>query len=435
MRGTDFSVEPFGDAGSRNTEQARLDQAMRRADELLFVSLQTDERRRNRRRLWLIALGGLTMFALACYLALGFVGSDDGAVDLIAAKPKVKAAAADQDASAQFAREGWQLWQSGKPAEAVEKFEKAVELSPKNSMAWNGLGWAQFNSGDPQAAEGSFKKVIALEPKHRAALNGLGQINFFRHDFSAAEKYLLKAAPQASAAWYALAKLYLLEGKYAEAGKWAKKLVAAGDADETAKQMLAAAEAGSLDDALREQIEPPRPTESKSKKPQAKTAEKTAEKAAAKKVTNPAGRGWQLFNQGRNAEAQEMFEQALADDPKNGAALNGLGWCLLNSGEAAKARPYFEKCIAANPTAAGAMNGLARALKAEGDLDGAIKVWEEMVKDAPAASAGTVGLAEAYLEKGEKAKALPLLEQLAKAMPDNEQVKAQLELAREKTKK
>ena len=435
MRGTDFSVEPFGDAGARNTEQARLDQAMRRADDLLFDSLQSDERRRNRRRLWLITLGGLTMFALACYLVLGFATSDDGSVELIAAKPKSKAAAADQDASARFAQEGWQLWQSGKPAEAVEKFERAVELSPKNTVALNGMGWAQFNSGDPKAAEDSFKKVIALEPKHPAALNGLGQISFFAHDFPAAEKYLLKAAPQASAAWYALTKLYLLEGKYDQAQKWAKKLVAAGDADETAKQMLAAAEAESLDDELRKQIEPPQAAQTSSKKPQAKTAEKTADKSAQKKVTNPAGRGWQLFNQGRNAEAQEMFEQALEDDPKNGAALNGLGWCLLGSGEMAKAKPYFEKCIEVNPKAGGAQNGLARVLKAEGDLDGAIKVWEDMVKASPGANAGSLGLAEAYLEKGDHAKALPLLEDLAKAMPDNEQVKSQLELAREKARK
>jgi len=428
MRGTDFSVEPFGDAGPRNTEQARLDQAMQRADELLFDSLQTDERRRNRRRLWLITLGGLTMFALACYLVLGFAASDDGSVQLVAAK--AKAAAADQDASARFAQEGWQLWQSGKPAEAVEKFEKAVELSPKNTAALNGMGWAQFNSGDPKAAEASFKKVIALEPKHPGALNGLGQISFFAHDFPAAEKYLLKAAPQASAAWYALTKLYLLEGKYDQAQKWAKKLVAAGDADETAKQMLAAAEAGSLDEALRNQIEPPQAAKNKSAKSQAKTAEKASEETAKKRVSNPAGRGWQLFSQGRSAEAQEMFAQALEDDPKNGAALNGLGWCLLSSGESAKAKPYFEKCIEANPKAGGAQNGLARVLKAEGDLDGAIKVWEDMVKASPGANAGSLGLAEAYLEKGDHAKALPLLEDLAKAMPDNEQVKAQLEQAR-----
>ena len=74
--------------------------------------------------------------------------------------------------------------------------------------------------------------------------------------FDLALKYLKEAAPQAPAAWFGLARLYLLQGKYDEARQWAQKIVDSGETDDTAKQMLKAAEEKKLSDALRKQIEP-----------------------------------------------------------------------------------------------------------------------------------------------------------------------------------
>jgi tetratricopeptide (TPR) repeat protein len=396
MRGTDFSHKPADGSGRQSTEQARLDEAMERADDLLVNSLKTDERRRARRKRIVFLLGGLAMLSTICLIVVG-----------LAVQGQVSS-----DSSAKLTQEGWQLWNSQQFDQAAEKFEQAVKLAPKNTNAWNGLGWSQFNGGQNAAAVKSFKKAIALEPKHPAALNGLGQIAFFQRDYKEAEKYLLKAAPQAPAAWYGLAKLYLLEGDYDKAKKWAQKLVDSGDADDGAKQMLKAAEAKKLDPQLRKLIEPPVP--------------------AGDEQAN-ALRGWQLFRQGRNAEAKEVFEQVLAADPANGAALNGMGWCLLNSGEAAEAKPYFEKVIAADPAASGSLNGLARVLEIEGDLDGAIKIWEDMIVRFPDATAVPWELADAYMEKGQYDKALPLLEKLAEANPGNEQLKARLARARAKS--
>jgi Flp pilus assembly protein TadD len=99
-----------------------------------------------------------------------------------------------------------------------------------------------------------------MEPDHPAALNGLGQINLMQRKYDDAEKYLLQASPQAPAAWYGLARMYLLQGKFDQAEKWAQKLVNSGQADEVAKQMLAAAKSKQLSDELRASIEPPAPT-------------------------------------------------------------------------------------------------------------------------------------------------------------------------------
>ncbi len=404
MRGTDFTPEGApNDRLSTAAEQARLDEAMQRADDLLVSSLKTDERRRKQRHTILFLIGGLAMIAIVCSVVVGLAMQNQ----------PVPVAAVSMDQSDQLTREGWQLWRGQQFDQAAEKFEQAVKLAPKNTNAWNGLGWSKFNSGHGDEAIKSFQKVIALEPKHPAALNGLGQIALMKRNYKAAEKYLLTAAPQAPAAWYGLAKLYLLEGKFADARKWAQKIVNSEGADDGARQMLAAAKAKKLDDSLRRLIEPPAPGKESD-------------------AAQLSGKGWQLFNQGRNAEALEAFAAALEADPDNGTALNGIGWALLGSGQAAKAKPYFEKIVKANPDAAGAINGLARVLKIEGDVDGAVKLWEDMLKQFPGPNAATAGLAETYFERKEYAKAVPLLEQLAKVMPTNEQIKTQLDTARDK---
>jgi tetratricopeptide (TPR) repeat protein len=409
-------------------EESRLDDAIKRADRLLVTSLKLDERRRSRRRIVLfslgvLSLGGLVMLTTFCIVFLGM------GVERRAATPKdlaevthvatptgkvsqneqrvepVSLALNNGDEAARVAAEGWSLWQKQQFDAAAGKFEQAVKLDPKNTGAWNGLGWSCFNAGNYEPAEQAFRKAVSLEPKHPAALNGLGQLALAQRKYGRAEEYLLKAAPQAPAAWYGLAKLYLLTGKYDKAAKWAQKIIRSGEADPAVTQWLEAAKKKTLPADLRRSIEP-----------------------------NPNGtqvaRGWQLANQGRHEEAKTVFEAALAKDPKDAAALNGMGWCLLGSGKTDEAKPYFERALAADPQAAGAMNGLARVLSTEGDVEGAIKIWQKMVEKIPGPHAGTSGLADAYFQKGDYRKALPLLEQLAKAYPNDEQVKQKLARAR-----
>jgi tetratricopeptide (TPR) repeat protein len=397
------SLHSQSNGGHESTrEQARLDDAMKRADDLLVSSLKGDDRRRTRRRVvWGGIFAALALAAIATALSWNhaFVRLDSQAV-----------AGDSEEKAAQLSAEGWQLWQKQSLRPAIEKFEAAVKLDPKNANAWNGLGWANFNNGDSDAAQKAFKKVVLLEPSHPAALNGLGQIALSQRNYPEAEKYLLEAAPQASAAWYGLAKLYLLSGKYGDAEKWIQKVIATGEADEFAEQILRAAKAKKVPDDLRELMEPsPGRVE--------------------------VGRAWGLMNQGRRPEAKAILNALLAKDPRDANALNAMGWCLLMEGDLSGARLFFERALAADPKAAGSMNGLARVLYAKGDAEGAIKIWKEMVEKIPGVHAGTVGLADAYLEKGEYAKALPLLEQWAAADPKNEQAQSKLKLARDKTKK
>lgn len=372
----------------------RLQAFLNTVDPALLESLKRDERRRRRKLILISSAGGLIMgsvIAILCFL-------------LLASHPAVSPEKADQALA--LSSEGWQLWQSQKFEQASDKFRQATALDPNNANAWNGLGWAEFNGGDEKAAESAFKQCLAIQKNHRAAMNGLGQIAFAHHDFAAAEKDWLAVAKDAPAASEGLAKLYLLQGKFEQASKYADMAAASPGADPFARQLAEAAKSGKLDPQLKAELEPAAP------------------------ASSDVMRGWAQLNQGHLNQAAEIFRKVIAQNPQDAAALNGLGFALINLGKPAEAKPQFEKCLQLDPNEAGARNGLALCLKAEGKVDEAIAEWQKMVNTPPTPNAGTAGLATTYFERKQYDKATPLLEQLAKADPSNPQWKELLDQAR-----
>src|SRR5262249_44472674 len=221
--------------------------------------------------------------------------------------------------------------------------------------------------------------------------------------YEKAETYLAKAASKAPAALYGLARLYMLTGKYDQAETFINKALADQPNDEVLKQCLAAAQKKELPVELRKQIEPA-----------------MVDKSPASKLAMD---GWRQFNSGKVRSAEKSFRQALAKDPENLPAMNGLGFLLVNMGKTAEAKTLFEKYLKKEPDAPGPMNGLARCLKDEGKVDEAIALWEKMCKQNPGANADTVGLATTYMDRNDYAKAVLLYEVLAKTDPSNEEFK------------
>ncbi len=239
-------------AGDVPTEDARLDDAIRKADELLLSSLRSEEHSRSRRRrtFTFTLIGGLIMLAAACVVLAVLAQTTDA--------PAAGSSGGSSFVSAEtLSTEGWALWQQRKLPEAEAKFEQAVVFNSKHVNAWNGLGWARLNQGKQALAEEAFSEVVKLEPTHPAALNGLGWISFGRRKYDHAEKHFLAAAANnASASWSGLAQLYLLQGKYEQALPWAILASQEPGADATTTKLLEAAKNKKLDAALRKQIEP-----------------------------------------------------------------------------------------------------------------------------------------------------------------------------------
>jgi Flp pilus assembly protein TadD len=418
-------LQPLERDGANRDEDALLEIALHDPDRLLSDSLRVDERRRRTRRIvsFTLIAGGIVMGTILVAVLAGWLtvaGQEAG--DSSAGQPQSGGGTAtgqqalDEDArierGEELTQQGWQLWQERKMGEAATKFEEAVAMDAENANAWNGLGWARFNGGESEKAVPAFEKCVELEPEHPAGLNGLGQVYLSWGEFETAEKYLTKAAPKATAAHYGLARLYLLNGDYEKAQRWIRRALRGQPGDETLKAMLVAARKKELPAELKEQIAPVgKPEKSPS--------------------TDAAAAGWRLFNEGKYRSAERSFRRALAKDPENLAAMNGLGFILLNSGRTAQAKEYFEKYLKIEPDAPGPMNGLARCLKEEGKVDEAIALWEKMYEKYPGPNAAAVGLAMTHLERKEHAKALPYFEELVKSQPDNEEFKKGLEAAKQ----
>jgi superkiller protein 3 len=403
-------------------EASRLEMALHDPDRLLTESLRVDERRRRVRRIVSVTLliGGILMgttlmAVLAGWLTLAPTQDADPSPPGGASAGATTAAPLNEDARIEqadaLAAQGWQLWQERKLREAADLFQQAVDLDPENANAWNGLGWSRFNGGDSEPAVAAFEKAVELEPNHPAALNGLGQVYLSWGEFENAEKYLTKAVKKAPAAEFGLARLYLLTGKYDKAQTFIRKALRQQPGDETLKAMLAAARNNTLPEELQKQLAP-------------------VGKPASEPAAKLSAQGWQQFNERKFRAAERNFRSALAKDPENLAAMNGLAFILLNAGKSAQAKEYFEKCLKLEPDEPGPMNGLARCLKEEGKTDEAIALWEKMHKKYPGPNAATVGLATTYVEEEQFDKALPLFEELVKAMPDNEEFRNGLEAAK-----
>lgn len=244
---------PHSQSGSEH-EQSRLDTAMRRADDILVASLRRDERRRRRRRVLIAAsTGGLIM------LAIGIIWVTAAALLAPAGgKDKSQPNTGDAPRAAALSAEGWKLWQQRKLADAEAKFAEAVKLDAKNANAWNGLGWSQFNQGKAREAADAFRKAVGIAEDHPAALNGLGQVLLFQKKYDEAEKHLLKAAAHdASAAYFGLARLYLLKRDFKQALPWAILAAREAPQEPSSQTMLRAAKQQKLTDEARKQLEPP----------------------------------------------------------------------------------------------------------------------------------------------------------------------------------
>jgi tetratricopeptide (TPR) repeat protein len=394
-RGTD----PVRSQSGRSfAEDAQLDDAIRRADDLLVQSLRVEERLRKRRilRRLLVPIGALIMLATAykIVLLLGILST---------ATPTPAAA----DATApDLLLQAQTLWAKQQYPAAEEKFQASLKLDPSSPEAWNGLGWSQLNQGKFPEAQKTFLKATSLDPNNAGAQNGLGQAYFATAQFDKAEAPLLTSAKMgADAAYWGLAKLYLLRSQWDDAATYAQKIVDAGDP--SAKPLLDAAKSKSLPASLKSQITPTPPSPS----------------------TASIQKGWRELNQNHPAQAIATFQSILAKDPANANALNGLGWANLHLGNHSDAKSAFQKALDADPNAAGSMNGLALCLKAEGKTDEAIPLWQKMVDQYPTPNAGTSGLATVYFERHQFDKALPLLQQLAKADPTNPQTQQMLQTA------
>jgi len=81
----------------------------------------------------------------------------------------------------------------GRDVEAISAYQRATELDPRLSYAYNNAGALYFSRGRYATAAGQFRKAIEADPNHMVAHYNLYLTQEHRFDFTAAEKTLAAA--------------------------------------------------------------------------------------------------------------------------------------------------------------------------------------------------------------------------------------------------
>jgi len=102
---------------------------------------------------------------------------------------------------------------TGKYEEAIEEFQKALQLDPENSDAYRELAGAFEKFGRLEEAEAAYKKAIELKPDYWAGHSHLGAYYYYQARYSEAEKMWRKVTeltPDNVRGYYNLGALYQL---------------------------------------------------------------------------------------------------------------------------------------------------------------------------------------------------------------------------------
>ena len=73
-----------------------------------------------------------------------------------------------------YSDRGVAKWRMNQTKEAIDDFNKSIQLSPDNATVYNNRGNALMDLGHPDEAVKDFDRAIALSPNYGAAYNNRG---------------------------------------------------------------------------------------------------------------------------------------------------------------------------------------------------------------------------------------------------------------------
>jgi len=272
-------------------------------------------------------------------------------------------------------REGSGYFDLGMFDDAIDEFNKALEIEPDNIELLNKLGWAYFMLDDMSKAEEYFNKVLNLDNNNILAINGLAAITFKTHNYDKSIELFNKSislANDVEPIYFALnqlGQLYLLKSDYEMAIKKFYKAIELLPDREEAHYNLANIyyNLGLFNEAVYEY----------NKCLEINSADRYAE---AYKLT---AEGQILLNENMIDEAIEKFKEAIEKDIEDPSFYNNLGAAYNKSGDYYKAVKAFKKAIELNPNYQIAYINLGYISDKLNELDEAIKYYKKALELKP----------------------------------------------------
>jgi len=128
-----------------------------------------------------------------------------------------------------------------------------------------------------------------------------------------------------------------------------------------------------------------------------------------------------LHNEGRVAEAIELYRQLHAADPSDFDAVHLMGVCALQLGQVDLAVRLIEAALALRPDSAEALNNLGSAQVARGEPEAALRAYLAAIHHRPAYADAFANLGNVLIELDRDAEALACFEEAARLSPGSMQ--------------
>jgi tetratricopeptide (TPR) repeat protein len=303
------------------------------------------------------------------------------------------------------------LAEKGQTNEAINLYQKSLEIKSDNDGAQTNLGTALFKIGKTDEAIACFEKALQINSKLAETHNNYGHLLFQIGRTDEALSHYMKALeinPSYPEVHNNLAVLLEKIGRIDEAiDHYQKALVMSPNVAEVQNNLATLlAKIGRPDEAI------------------------THFQKALK--INPGypealySFGVLLARAGRTDEAIALYRKALEINPQNYEVHCNLGNALFQTGRADESIDEFQKALEINPNYADAHNNLGNALFQTGHLDDAILHFKKALEINPDKINTLKNLAIAYVRMGKVKDAIPLVEKalaMAKAAGDESMVR------------
>lgn len=271
---------------------------------------------------------------------------------------------------------------TGDQPRAVELFEHAVDLDPTYLAALVRLGELYLDEGRAEDAEPLFEQALAIDPASAPALSGIGRAALARGETARAIEYLERALAVGPAAWdihYNLATAYRDAGRPDRAEEHLNQR--GGDPPDPPDPLMQAYET---------LLRSPRNYET---------------------------RGVAAMQDGRAADAVEIFREGIAETPDDASLRRQLGTALFATGDADGAAEQFEAALRLDSTQARAHAGLGTLASMGGRQAEAIGHFTAAVRHDPDYLEARLGLVDAYRADGRPEDALAELDRAVEIAP------------------
>jgi len=272
---------------------------------------------------------------------------------------------------------GYALFDQKKYDEAIECFDKALDINPQNDKAWYIKGYALYQQDKYDEAIKCFDKALDIKPKNDSAWYMKGYALYNQKKYNEAIKCLDKALdinPKKDKAWYM--KVYALynQKKYTKVLKCCNKAISLNpkksyyDLRKVALELLKKQKNQSAQ---------------KSQQFQNLIKLRNTRKKQKNRIEQLNNQGLKFLEQNKYAEALDCFNKVLLMEPNNLVGLNHKGLVFYEQDKYDEAINCYNQVLNIDAENIFALHNKGNALYAQGKNQEAIQCFNKVLKKKP----------------------------------------------------